>query len=697
MSTFAPFRPASVLTVVALALSATATSAVLTTNAAQAAVGDTFRMTVAPDALTTSDGKKWEGRSGFAKGDFSQSFTSGTIKGAADSRLYYPELVRFDTWSRRVDNGTYRVTLKMREMWWGSAGARVFGVTAEGATKLSDIDIVKAVGKNAAYDRSFDVTVKDGRLDLAFPAKKDSALLSALEVTRIADAPTTPAPTPTTPAPTTSPTPAPTTPETRTVVGRMSVNPHAVKDSAGNTYEAASGFDRGDYSLSYWDGATIKNTKDAELYRPEMVRMNTLTRPVANGTYEVTLKMREGWWTKAGQRVFDVYAEGDKVLADVDIFKAAGKDTAYDRTFRTKVSDGRLDLKWIGKVDSGLLSSLVVTRIGNASTPAPTNPAPTNPAPTTPLYSSAASDWYKRQPKGRAGALSGMYWDSGMYPMNRAGEVTKWEQNRGRKVDVITVFPSRESWNSMQSTWFMDNERIPAGYRGTLDVGVPLWPNDGNLATAKAGGYNAQWERLARNIAAEYPDAYIRLGWEMNLPGWKAAAWANTAEDWKAAYRQAVGAIRKGGPNLRIAWVVNEGAGQTGTPDARVFYPGDAYVDYIGMDAYDWWPGYTTDANIAKHRDGAYGWNFWLDFAKQHGKKFVLPEWGIARANPASGGDNPKYINFVYDWMMKNRDWIAYESYFDETDGYIRSDLFTGYNPKASSEYKRWMSLTGRS
>jgi len=293
--------------------------------------------------------------------------------------------------------------------------------------------------------------------------------------------------------------------------------------------------------------------------------------------------------------------------------------------------------------------------------------------------------------------MSGMYWVSGMYPMNRAAEVSKWEANRGRKVDVVTVFPSRESWDSMQSTWFMDDQRIPAGYKGTLDVGVPLWPNDGNLATAKAGGYNAQWERLARNIAAEYPDAYIRLGWEMNLPGWKAAAWANSAEDWKTAYRQAVTSIRKGGPNLRIAWVVNEGPGQTGTRDARMFYPGDAYVDYIGMDAYDWDPRYTTDANIAYHRDGDYGWNFWLNFAKQHNKKFVLPEWGIARANPNGGGDNPKYINFVYDWMLKNRDWIQYESYFDETEAYIRSDLFTGYNPQATAEYKRWMSLLGRS
>lgn len=692
MPSFTLSRPASILTTVTLTLSATASGVLVAPDSARAVIGDTYRMTVMPTSLRTSDGATWEPRTGFDKGDFSQSFTSGSIAGAKDSRLYYPELVRFNSWKKQTENGTYRVTLKMREMWWSKAGERVFDVTAEGRTVLSGVDIVKAVGKNTAYDRSFDVTVTDGRLDLTFPAKKDSALLSAIEVTRIADA-------------TQAPTPAP-APETSQVVGRMSVNPKGAKDAAGNTYAPAAGINGGRYYESYPAGAKLKNTPDSDVYRGEHVGMTSWSRGVPNGTYDVTVKMREQWYNAPGVRVFDVFAEGARVLADVDIYKAAGKDTAYDRTFRTVVRDGRLDLGWVAKKDLALISAVVVSRVDNpGATPAPTpttpTPAPTTPAPApttpTPAPTTPAPAPTTPKPSNAAfGKLSGMNWDSGMYPMNRAGEVTKWEQNRGRKVDVITVFPSRESWNNMQSTWFMDSERIPAGYQGTLDVGVPLWPDNGNLATAKAGGYNAEWEKLARNISAKYPNAYIRLGWEMNLPGWKAAAWANQSEDWKAAYRQAVGAIRKGGPNLRIAWVVNEGPGQTGTADARVFYPGDQYVDYIGMDAYDWWPGYTTEANIAKHRDEAYGWNFWMQFARDHGKKFVLPEWGVAPANPASGGDNPKYINFVYSWLEKNRDNIAYESYFQETDGYIRSDLFTGTSPKATAEYKRWMPLLGR-
>ena len=220
-----------------------------------------------------------------------------------------------------------------------------------------------------------------------------------------------------------------------------------------------------------------------------------------------------------------------------------------------------------------------------------------------------------------------------------------------------------------------------------------MWPQDGNLSAAASGAYNAQWEKFARNLAATYPTAYVRPGWEMNLPGWYYSATPATAAKWKQAFRHAVTSMREAAPGLRIVWNPNEGPGQTGTPDAAVFWPGDDVVDVVGLDAYDWWPGYTTDEAIASHRDSTYGWNHWLEFAKAHGKKFSLPEWGVATANTASGGDNPKYINFVYSWLKANQKDIAFESYFHEGDGYIRSDLFTGYNPKASAEYKRWMPL----
>jgi hypothetical protein len=66
-------------------------------------------------------------------------------------------------------------------------------------------------------------------------------------------------------------------------------------------------------------------------------------------------------FTAAGQRVFDVYAEGAKVLAGVDIVKEAGAKTALVKTLTVTVSDGRLDLAFKAIVDSATISGIELT------------------------------------------------------------------------------------------------------------------------------------------------------------------------------------------------------------------------------------------------------------------------------------------------------------------------------------------------
>ena len=127
------------------------------------------------------------------------------------------------------------------------------------------------------------------------------------------------------------------------------MEPTPIKDTAGNTWSARSGFDGGAYSRSYGSNVDILGTRDDDLYRAELVRFNRWSRPVANGTYIVTLKMREAWWTKPGQRIFNVLAESQTKLTDVDIYAGAvdkclnengyivpGLGDAGDRIFGTK-------------------------------------------------------------------------------------------------------------------------------------------------------------------------------------------------------------------------------------------------------------------------------------------------------------------------------------------------------------------------
>ncbi len=64
-------------------------------------------------------------------------------------------------------------------------------------------------------------------------------------------------------------------------------------------------------------------------------------------------------------------------------------------------------------------------------------------------------------------------------------------------------------------------------------------------------------------------------------------------------------------------------------------YPGDDYVDVIGMDSYDQPPGVSFTEQIKE----PYGLQAQVDFAQAHGKPVSYPEWGLFR-----NGDNPDYI-----------------------------------------------------
>jgi hypothetical protein len=94
---------------------------------------------------------------------------------------------------------------------------------------------------------------------------------------------------------------------------------------------------------------------------------------VPNGTYQVTLKFAELFWLSRGQRVFDVYIENSTMLPNFDIIAAAGdRLRAIDRTFAVQVSDGRLDIDFVARVNFPQVSAIEVAPLGPAVTAAPT-------------------------------------------------------------------------------------------------------------------------------------------------------------------------------------------------------------------------------------------------------------------------------------------------------------------------------------
>lgn len=281
---------------------------------------------------------------------------------------------------------------------------------------------------------------------------------------------------------------------------------------------------------------------------------------------------------------------------------------------------------------------------------------------------------------------SGMIWDSG----SNGHEVQQnrdFAQMRGRPLDVLGVAPTRDTWDTLLGDWWLSDDTIPADFRGTLNVALPLFPKDGSMEAAANGEYDEQWRRMGRLIAAKYPTAYVRPGWEMNIHNWDWSATPENVEQYKEGFRRAAKALKEGGPKLRIVWNVNEGKGNS-LRDATLAWPGDEHVDIVGLDAYDWHPPYD-EKGWEQHRTKEFGWDYWGDFARRHGKKFALPEWGVIAGNENSGGDNPKFIHYAYEWMERNADIMAFETYFDEPAEYCKCAL--SINPNARAAYQEWM------
>lgn len=286
------------------------------------------------------------------------------------------------------------------------------------------------------------------------------------------------------------------------------------------------------------------------------------------------------------------------------------------------------------------------------------------------------------------GRASGMPWRSGVFA-HSLDRVGRYEQQTGRPVDVLAVAPARGSWAAIMDTWWMAR---PSGFTGTLDVAVPLWQEDGDLATAAAGGYNSQWEKLGATIEKEYPRSTVRIGWEFNLGGWKHHATPENVTQWKQAFRHASQSLKKGGPTLLVTWNPNKGKGDS-LPNAADAWPGDDVVDIVAIDAYDWWPKYD-ESTWPEHRDGDQGWRYWVNFARSHGKKFGVPEWGVAPGNEQGGGDNPYFIQVVTDFLAEEnaKDGIVHHAlYFDEPDSYIANSIGDGQVPQAGQALNQAM------
>ena len=268
------------------------------------------------------------------------------------------------------------------------------------------------------------------------------------------------------------------------------------------------------------------------------------------------------------------------------------------------------------------------------------------------------------------------------------GEIADFERWVGTEVTHAGAFLSQQSWDAFHDVSFLDRWR-DSGY--TLSIGVPmLTRNDGGSLQAGANGeYDEHFRRLAADLVAKgQGDAIVRLGWEFNgdwYP-WKAQEDPQAfAEYWRHIHR----AMRSvpGAEHLRFDW--NPALGPAEVPEGT--YPGDEYVDIIGMDVYD--RNYSADlADPAKRWQDMvnqpFGLGWQRDFAASHGKPLSFPEWGTSDRHQGGGQqDNPFFVRSMHEWIRSNN--VEYHNYFEfDAPDERGARLMGGENPQAGSLFQ---------
>ncbi len=206
----------------------------------------------------------------------------------------------------------------------------------------------------------------------------------------------------------------------------------------------------------------------------------------------------------------------------------------------------------------------------------------------------------------------------------------------------------------------------------TMIWGIPMLPNASSsggasgpsLGQGAAGAYNSYFLTLAQDmVAGGQANSIIRPGWEFN-GGWYSWAANGQAAAFIGYWQQIVTTMRSvPGQNFTFEW--NPTAGDQGIGNLANYYPGNAYVDYIGLDLYDqaWgnYPGISSQWNT--YLTEPYGLNWLASFAATQGKQITLPEWGLGEGpgndggpvsnpgNNVSGGDDPTFINDMAQWI----------------------------------------------
>lgn len=284
-----------------------------------------------------------------------------------------------------------------------------------------------------------------------------------------------------------------------------------------------------------------------------------------------------------------------------------------------------------------------------------------------------------------------------------------WEEWFGRTVDYYSFNVPHSGWDKYR----IDNMPFevpiePIASERKIAVTAKMFPpEESTLSAVAEGEHTTQHQQFARSLIRNgMSDATLRIGHELN-GRWSADGAVDRPELFIRAWKQVVTAINSvDDADFSYMWAPHIGRVHM---DPTTAYPGDQWVDIIGLTVYDkgelYYPDQCDDSCVRERRKRTwdriisqeFGLNDWAEFARQHEKPLAFPEYGVVarNRNDAGGGDNPRFIENFAQWIAENSDivkwhnvwsFIAGPHFIGPTSLHV-SEQFPPH-PTASSEFK---------
>jgi hypothetical protein len=301
--------------------------------------------------------------------------------------------------------------------------------------------------------------------------------------------------------------------------------------------------------------------------------------------------------------------------------------------------------------------------------PSPPPPSPSSSRPTGPLVPAS-------------GVLFGGYSNQDTSNWWTQSEVLTRESLLGRRYAIDAHVAWYAAYGKGPGSGMLSELQWDAGYGRiplvSFDGPTRPFPGYAAIANGSQDSYILQWAQMLKSVGRPL---FFRPWWEMN-GNW--FSWGNRdPATYVAAWRHMHDLFSQAGAT-NVVWVWCPNVTDGGAPHWTNYYPGDAYVDWVGIDGYNW--GGSAWKSFATRFAGA-SQNVYMDYAQR--KPIMIAEYGSVE----QGGDKGQWyrdmVTTVRGQFPSIAALVAWDSIDSPTNFTINttSNALAGYMALASDTY----------